>query len=271
MSFRQSHPTEIKMLNFDRLTVKAGESIQAAASEARRRGNPEVHGVHLLHALLGQEEGIVTPILQKLGVPMDSVRADTTAAMDRMARVEGGSDPRLSRDLNNALDVAEKESRKLGDEYVSTEHLLLCLTTEKDDAGKVLKKAGATLELVRDALEAVRGPHRVTDQNPEDKFQALARYSRDLTDLARRNKLDPVIGRDEEIRRVVQVLARRTKNNPGSDRRARGGEDGNRRGSGPADRGGRRPRASGGQETALSGHLVACWPGPSTGGSSKSA
>ncbi len=202
------------MLNFDRLTVKAGESIQAAASDARRRGNPEVHGVHLLSALLGQEEGIVTPILQKLGLPMDAIRADTTAAIERMAKVEGGSDPRLSRDLNNALDVAESESRKLGDDYVSTEHLLLCLTKEKDDAGKILKKAGATLDLVREALEAVRGPHRVTDTNPEDKFQALARFSRDLTDLARRGKLDPVIGRDEEIRRVIKVLARRTKNNP---------------------------------------------------------
>ncbi len=202
------------MLNFDRLTVKAGEAIQAAATDARRRGNPEIHGVHLLNALLAQEEGTVAPVLRKLGIPLETVRADTQAAIEKMAKVEGGSDPRLSRDLNSALDVADEEARKLGDEYVSTEHLLLALTTEKNDAGKLLARSGATLELVREALEAVRGTHRVTDQNPEDTFQALARYSRDLTDLARRGKLDPVIGRDEEIRRVVKVLARRTKNNP---------------------------------------------------------
>jgi ATP-dependent Clp protease ATP-binding subunit ClpB len=202
------------MLNFDRLTVKASEAIQAAAAEARRRGNPEIHGVHLLHSLLEQEEGIVVPVLQKLGTPVTPIREQTLQAMDRMARVEGGNDPRISRDLNRALDVAEARSRELGDEYVSTEHLLLGLTEEKDDAGRVLRDAGASPESVREALEAVRGPHRVTDQNPEEKFQALARYSRDLTEMARQGKLDPVIGRDDEIRRVVKVLARRTKNNP---------------------------------------------------------
>jgi ATP-dependent Clp protease ATP-binding subunit ClpB len=202
------------MLSFDRLTVKAGEAIQASAGEARRRGNPEVHGVHLLLALLDQQEGIVVPILQKLGLPVPLVRQRTEDAIGRMARVEGGSEPRLSRDLNRALDVADEEARRLGDEYVSTEHLLIGLTEEGDDAGRTLKEAGATRDKVREALEAVRGPHRVTDQNPEEKYQALQRFSRDLTDLARRGKLDPVIGRDEEIRRVIKVLARRTKNNP---------------------------------------------------------
>ncbi|HSG49208.1 MAG TPA: ATP-dependent chaperone ClpB [Longimicrobiales bacterium] len=202
------------MLNFDRLTVKASEAIQAAAAEARRRGNPEIHGVHLLNALLQQEEGIVVPILQKLGVQVPRIQDEATRAMDRMARVEGGSEPRLSRDLNRALDVAETRSRKLGDEYVSTEHLLLGLTEEKDDAGRILREAGAGPEPVTEALEAVRGPHRVTDQTPEDKVRALAKYSRDLTEAARQGKLDPVIGRDDEIRRVVKVLARRTKNNP---------------------------------------------------------
>ncbi|MEK9500574.1 ATP-dependent chaperone ClpB [Gaopeijia maritima] len=201
-------------MNFDRLTVKAGEALQAAASDARRRGNPDIHGVHLLLALLGQEDGIVTPVLQKLGVAVDRVRTRTDEAIERMARTQGGGEPRLSRDLTRALDVAEAEARDLGDEYVSTEHFLLGLCEEKDDAGRILRELGASIDDVRQALEAVRGSHRVTDQTPEDKYQALARFSRDLTDLARRGKLDPVIGRDEEIRRVIKVLARRTKNNP---------------------------------------------------------
>jgi ATP-dependent Clp protease ATP-binding subunit ClpB len=163
---------------------------------------------------LEQEEGIVTPVLQKIGVNVTLVRERSEEALGRMARVEGGSDPRVNRDLANALDVADGEARKLGDAYVSTEHLLLGLTREKNDAGRILREAGATPEAVEGALEAVRGSHRVLDQNPEEKYQALKRFSRDLTDLARRGKLDPVIGRDEEIRRVIKVLARRTKNNP---------------------------------------------------------
>jgi ATP-dependent Clp protease ATP-binding subunit ClpB len=202
------------MLSADRLTVKTAEALQAAASEARDRGNAEVHGVHLLHALLAQDEGIVVPILQKLEVPVHLVRERATEALDRMARVEGGADPHLSRDLRKALDAAQDVAQELGDEYVSTEHLLLGLTGEKDDAGRILREAGATLSEVRGAMDAVRGSHRVLDQTPEDSYQALARYSRDLTEQARRGKLDPVIGRDEEIRRVIKVLARRTKNNP---------------------------------------------------------
>jgi len=202
------------MLSFDRLTVKAGEAIQAAANEARRRGNPEVHGVHLLLALLDQEEGIVEPVLRKLGVQTNAVRTRADEAIGKMAKVEGGADPRISRDLNRALDEADDAARALADEYVSTEHLLLGLTHEKNDAGRTLRDAGATPDAVEEALEAVRGSHRVTDQNPEEKYQALERFSRDLTDLARRGKLDPVIGRDEEIRRLMKVLGRRTKNNP---------------------------------------------------------
>jgi ATP-dependent Clp protease ATP-binding subunit ClpB len=202
------------MLSPERLTVKAAEALQSAAAEARRRGNPEIHGVHLLAALLDQEEGIVVPILQKLEIAVPLVRTRVTEALDRMARVEGGSEPNLSRDLRKALHSAEDVSRELGDEYVSTEHLLLGLTGEKDDAGRILRDSGATLAEVRAALEAVRGSHRVTDDTPEDSYRALARFSKDLTELARRGKLDPVIGRDEEIRRVIKVLARRTKNNP---------------------------------------------------------
>ncbi len=202
------------MLGFDRLTVKAGEAIQGASNEARSRGNPEIYGVHLLLVLLLQEEGIVKPVLQKLGVQVPLVSARAQEAIEAMGSVTGGSDPGINRDLSNALDVAEAEARTLGDEYVSTEHLLLGLTREKGDAGRILREVGASAESVGEALEAVRGTHRVMDQNPEGKYRALERFSRDLTDLARRGKLDPVIGRDEEIRRVIRVLARRTKNNP---------------------------------------------------------
>src|SRR5688500_7802780 len=177
------------MLSFDRLTVKAGEALQAAAGESRKRGNPEVHGVHLLSALLDQQEGIVVPVLQKLGLQVPLIRQRTEEAIGKLARVEGGSEPRLARALNKALDVADEEARRLGDEYVSTEHFLLGLADESDDAGRILRESGAGRDKVGEALEAVRGPHRVTDQSPEDKYQALARYSRDLTDLARRGKL----------------------------------------------------------------------------------
>ena len=202
------------MLSADRLTVKAAEALQAAAGEARKRGNAEIHGVHLLDALLNQDEGIVAPILHKLEVPVGLVRGRVVEALDGMARVEGGADPNLSRDLRTSLDGAEDVARELGDEFVSTEHLLLGLTGEKNDAGRILRDAGATLSEVRAGLESVRGSHRVTDDTPEDSYRALSRYSRDLTEQARRGKLDPVIGRDEEIRRVMRVLARRTKNNP---------------------------------------------------------
>jgi ATP-dependent Clp protease ATP-binding subunit ClpB len=202
------------MLSSDRLTVKAAEALQAAFAESRRRGHPEVAGVHLLNALLLQDEGIVVPILQKLGLQIPVVRKRVEEALGRYARVEGGLEGRVSRDLQKAMDESEAEARKLGDEYVSTEHLLLGLAGEKNDAGRILRDAGATMDAVRAALESVRGTHRVTDQSPEEKYRALERYSRDLTALARQGKLDPVIGRDEEIRRVIKVLARRTKNNP---------------------------------------------------------
>ena len=202
------------MLSFDRLTVKAGEAIQEAAAGARRRGAPEIEGVHLLEALLHQEEGIVTPVLLKLGAPVPRVDERVTGVLEARPRVSGGADANVARDLNRALDEADAQARALGDEYVSTEHLLLGLTEEKDDAGRILREAGATQERVLEALASVRGSHRVIDQNPEDKYRALERYSRDLTALARQGRLDPVIGRDEEIRRVMKVLGRRTKNNP---------------------------------------------------------
>ncbi len=202
------------MVSFDRLTVKASEALQAAGVDARKRGNPEVDDVHLLRALLDQPEGVVVPVLQKIGVSTDTVSTQVGESIDRLAKVTGGPDPRMSRELRDALDYAEEKARELKDEYVSTEHLLIGLTATKGAAKTILTDAGAGETQVLEALEAVRGSHRVTDQNPEDKYQAVARFSRDLTDLARQGKLDPVIGRDEEIRRVVKVLARRSKNNP---------------------------------------------------------
>jgi ATP-dependent Clp protease ATP-binding subunit ClpB len=202
------------MLSPERLTVKAAEAIQSAVQEARRREHPQIEGVHLLQALLDQEEGIVVPILQKLGTTVSLLRDRTLEELGKRARVTGGSEPTLSRNLTRALDVAEEEARDLGDDYVSTEHILLGLAEEKGDAGTMLRQAGATRSDLKEALEGVRGSHRVTDQTPEETYRALARYSRDLTQAARLGKLDPVIGRDEEIRRVVKVLARRTKNNP---------------------------------------------------------
>ena len=202
------------MISFDRLTVKAGEALQAAATDARQRGNPEIDGVHLLGALITQEDGVVIPVLQKIGVPVATVSDRVKERIERFAKVSGGAEARIGRELTSALEHAEKQAGKLGDEYVSTEHFLIGLTGKKGDAKNILAEAGATEEAVLEALESVRGSHRVTDQTPEDKYQALTRYSRDLTDLARQGKLDPVIGRDEEVRRVIKVLARRTKNNP---------------------------------------------------------
>ncbi len=203
------------MLNPDRLTVKAAESIQAAAQDAQRRGNPAIEDLHLLSALLGQEESIVVPILQKVGVSVARLRESLSARIERLPKQSGGSQPTVSRELNQIFDVAEQAARTLRDEYVSTEHLLLALAEKKGSTTReLLQEQGATVESLREALEAVRGPHNVTDQEPEQKYRALERFTRDLTEVARRGKLDPVIGRDEEIRRVVQVLSRRTKNNP---------------------------------------------------------
>jgi ATP-dependent Clp protease ATP-binding subunit ClpB len=202
------------MLNSDRLTVRAAEAIQEATTHARREGHPEIDGVHLLRALLEQEEGIVTPVLRKLGVAVNLVEERVEEALGTLPKVSGPADQHLSRELRAALDHAESRARDLGDEYVSTEHLLLGLTLEQGSAGEILRAAGVIEADVLQALTAVRGDYRVTDQNPEEKYQALKRYSRDLTALARQGKLDPVIGRDEEIRRVIKVLGRRTKNNP---------------------------------------------------------
>ncbi|HEX7118940.1 MAG TPA: ATP-dependent chaperone ClpB [Longimicrobiales bacterium] len=202
-------------MNSDRLTIKAGEAVQRAASDAQRRGNPTLEDVHVLGALLGQEETIVVPILRKVGVSVAHLGEELERVLGRLPKQSGGGMPSVSRELNQIFDRAEQEARDLGDAYVSTEHLLLSLAAHKGSTTRELLGAqGATRNALLEALEAVRGPHRVTDVSPEEKYRALERFGRDLTGLARQGKLDPVIGRDEEIRRVVQVLSRRTKNNP---------------------------------------------------------
>ena len=202
------------MINPDRLTVKSGEALNEAVSIARRAGNPVVYDLHLLLALLGQDEGIVVPVLQKLGVSVASLRDKSEKEAARYPK-QSDAQPNVSRELNQVFDRAEKEAKDLGDEFVSTEHMLLALADVRGtDSRRLLNEAGVSHDDLLEALQQVRGSHRVSDQNPENQYQALQRYTRDLTDAARKGKLDPVIGRDEEIRRVIQVLSRRTKNNP---------------------------------------------------------
>ena len=203
------------MIQPDRLTVKAAEALQQAAQLARSKGNPVVNDAHLFYALLQQDEGIVVPLLQKAGLNVTQLIAETEREIERFPKQSGGADATLSRELSRVLDRADEDAKGLGDAYVSTEHLLLALAEEKNTTARELLSAnGVTRKELLAALEGVRGAHRVTDQEPESKYQALQRFTRDLTDVARKGKLDPVIGRDEEIRRVMQVLSRRTKNNP---------------------------------------------------------
>ncbi|HWZ27824.1 MAG TPA: ATP-dependent chaperone ClpB [Gemmatimonadales bacterium] len=198
------------------MTVKAAEALQAAAADARGRGNPVVNDAHLFRALLSQEEGVVAPLLQKAGVNVAQLSAEVDREIGRFPKQSGeGAEPTLARELSQAFDRADKDARDLGDAYISTEHLLLALAEEKGTtARQLLNAAGVNRKDLLAALKAVRGSHRVTDQEPEQKYQALERFTRDLTEVAQKGKLDPVIGRDEEIRRVIQVLSRRTKNNP---------------------------------------------------------
>ena len=202
------------MLNADRLTVKAAEALNESISLARENGNPLVYDGHLLIALLAQPEGIVVPLLNKLGVDVNRLRERVQQEIARFPK-QTGAQPSLSRELNKVLDTADEEARKLKDAFVSTEHLLLALADTRGTESKaVLEEFDATRAALLEALQSVRGSHRVTDQTPENQYQAVEKYTRDLTAAARAGKLDPVIGRDEEIRRVIQVLSRRTKNNP---------------------------------------------------------
>src|ERR1700686_1543621 len=203
-------------IRWDKFTVKAQEAVQRANELASEHGNPELLPIHLLAALLEDKEGIVPPVLDKIGIGPQAVLSDLYGEIEKVHKVSGQATKAvLSNAANKLLEQAFKEAANFKDEYVSTEHLLLAITHLKQDAARqILARHGATSDAILKALTAVRGSQRITDQNPEGKYQALERYARDLTEQARRGKLDPVIGRDEEIRRVVQVLSRRTKNNP---------------------------------------------------------
>jgi len=203
------------MVRLDKFTIKAQEAVADAQEQAGALGQQQIEPLHLLAALAAQKEGVVAPLLAKVGVPVESLLAETRSALERLPKVSGAGQQYLSPATNDVLKRAFNEAGQFKDEYVSTEHLLLALAGGgKDAAASLLAKHGATRDALLQGLVAVRGSHRVTSPAPESTYQALAQYARDLTELARRSQLDPVIGRDEEIRRVMQILARRTKNNP---------------------------------------------------------
>ncbi|MBI4797766.1 MAG: ATP-dependent chaperone ClpB [Desulfarculus sp.] len=202
-------------MRFDKLTVKSQEAVQGAISLASKRGNPQIEPAHLLTVILETSQEIARPVLGKLGASPERLLGELEAAQQKLPQVSGGAaQPQLSQASLQVLQAAEAKAEAMKDDYVSIEHLLLALAEAKDPAGEILRGAGVTPEAIMGVLKDIRGSQRVSDQNPEDKYQALKRYARDLTELAAKGKLDPVIGRDEEIRRTIQILSRRTKNNP---------------------------------------------------------
>ncbi|MBI3994340.1 MAG: AAA family ATPase, partial [Nitrospirae bacterium] len=203
-------------MQFDRLTIKAQEAVLEAQKTAEQHQHQQLDAEHLLSALLSQAEGVTLPLLKKLGIDPEILRKELLQNLKDRPRVTGGGLGQLyaTPQLNQVFDRAQAEASQLRDDYISVEHLILGLLAGDGPAAQLLRRHGVTKDRVLAALVTIRGSQRVTDQNPEDKYQALTRYSRNLTDLARRGKLDPVIGRDDEIRRVIQVLSRRTKNNP---------------------------------------------------------
>ncbi|MBA2242057.1 MAG: ATP-dependent chaperone ClpB, partial [Chthoniobacterales bacterium] len=198
----------------DKFTQKMQEALQAAQDLAAQHNQQEITNEHFLIALLDQTEGVTRPLLEKMGVAPAQLRSALETEMKRRPQVHGSSDVRLGNELRSTLDLAEREMAKLKDEYLSAEHYLLALTETTGPAARLIKQNGVTRDKLMQALQQIRGSQRVTDQNPEGKYQTLEKYGRDLTEQARRGKIDPVIGRDNEIRRVMQVLSRRTKNNP---------------------------------------------------------
>ena len=201
-------------MRFDKLTVKAQEALANAQSLAAEKQHGEVSAIHLLSALLADKEGIIRPLLARLGVDAGQLEAAVDAELERLPSVSGGAQLGLARDVSEVLAAAQKEADRLKDEYMSTEHLLLGLVASSSAAKTALTALGVNKNAILAALKDIRGNARVTDQNPEDKYQTLQKYGRDLVESARQGKLDPVIGRDEEIRRCMQVLSRRSKNNP---------------------------------------------------------
>jgi ATP-dependent Clp protease ATP-binding subunit ClpB len=199
----------------DKMTVRMQEALVAAQRAASEHGNPQIETEHLALALLEQDQGVFPALLGKLGINTEGLAAELEREVARFPRTSGGAQPGLGREARELLDQADKEAAALRDEYLSTEHILLAAAASgKGTLGRVLRNEGVSRDQVLQALQDIRGAQRVTDPNAEERYQSLERYGRDLIDLARRGKLDPVIGRDEEIRRVMQVLTRRTKNNP---------------------------------------------------------
>src|SRR3989442_11483965 len=201
-------------MNLEKLTVRSHDALQEAHQSAARSGHPEISPEHLLLALLNQEGGLAPILLQRIGVDVARLRSRLGEVLEARPRVQGGAAPHVDDRLRRLLETAEAKAEEFHDDFVSIEHLLLALLEGNGTPADLLRQAGASPGKVLEALRAIRGSQRVTTQNPESTFQAIEKYARNLTDLARSGKLDPVIGRDEEIRRVVQVLSRRTKNNP---------------------------------------------------------
>src|SRR5260370_1996930 len=203
------------MLRFEKMTVKAQEAVQSAQEVAARHENQQIEPLHLLAALVAQADGVVPPLLARLGVRSEALSQEMDREMGRLPKVQGFAQQHMGRPLNDVLERAFQEADNFKDEYVSTEHLFLAIAAQdRDTAGQLLKRQRASHEAILQALTGVRGTQRVASHNPQATYASLEKYARDLTELARRQKLDPVIGRDEEIRRVMQILARRTKKNP---------------------------------------------------------
>jgi ATP-dependent Clp protease ATP-binding subunit ClpB len=203
------------MLRFEKMTVKAQEAVQSAQEVAARHENQQIEPIHLLAALVAQADGVVPSLLTRLGARSETLSQEIEKEISRLPKVQGFGQQHMGKPLNDVLERAFKEADSFKDDYVSTEHLFLAMASQdRDPAGQLLKRQGASHEAILQALTSLRGTQRVTSQNPESTYASLEKYARDLTELARKSKLDPVIGRDEEIRRVMQILARRTKNNP---------------------------------------------------------
>ncbi|MBF0253390.1 MAG: AAA family ATPase [Candidatus Omnitrophica bacterium] len=203
-------------MKLDKFTLKAQEAIESAVVTAKDRGNQEVRAEHLLFALVKQEEGIAANLLQKLGVSVSVFIDEAENILKNIVRASGTDlQVYLSADMQNILKIAKEEAVKLKDEFVSSEHLLLAITsTDSYEIKKLLNKYGLSKDIILNGLKDIRGAHRAMDENAEDKYRSLEKFTKDLTELARKGKLDPVIGRDDEIRRIIQILSRRTKNNP---------------------------------------------------------
>ena len=205
------------MMKFDKFTIKVQEALMSARSLAQTNVNQQIEPIHIILSLLEQQEGITGPLLQKLGVNLNQIRADFEKELAKLAKVtgSGATDVVLSSNSSKLFDFAWKEAETLKDQFLSTEHLILAMSqTQSNDISQIFKKFGITKDRLMQALKSVRGTQTITDQDPEGKYQAIEKYSKNLTDLARRGKIDPVIGRDDEIRRVMHILSRRTKNNP---------------------------------------------------------